>query len=845
MSHDAPDRPARRRPRRSRLARQRAALLARRRARLWLVEEGTVEVFAVPRGRRPARGPTCAPPGRAGALRPAPPRPTGTATACSACSRWATRARGCCGWRAAARASWPGRRLRGRRSPRGSTAGARPRRPSSPRAAAPKVFDELRPGRRDPPGRGRPGRPRRAEGVVWVRHLEGTLALSWARPELRRAAAACAARSPRRPGWSAPARPGIAALGDRATCCGDGRSSGTGSTRFHALCLACVALQARAGRAAGARARSARKADLRPRRPGAAPTPASPRCSPPAAARGRRWPERDGRPAARRLPPGRARRRGSRSGACPNRRRGARQGDLLAAICARLARPPPAGDPARRLVAPRQRAAGRPSGSSTRSRRSAGRWPCCPPRPRSYELVDPVERTRAPVDAGRRREPAPARRYMFYPPLPERPLEPARPPALAPCAAAGATCDDRAHGDRRRPARPAGADPHRRRSSATSSPARTAPQLVQITLALIVSALAAAAFQVTRSIAVLRLGGKIDGAVQAAVWDRLLSLPASFFRRYTVGDLANRSLGIDTIRDLLTGNVLTSVLAAVFSLFSFALLFYYSSRLALRGDRPGRVAPGGDDRAASGSSSATSAQLLAARRARSRACSSGSSAASPSCGWPAPRRAPSPAGPSASPSSGERAIAAQRGRERPGGSSTPSTACSPRSRSSPWWASPREETLLDRRVPGLQRRLRPVPGRGAGDGRRLLQRADHGAALRARSSRSSRTLPGGRRVARPSPASWPATIEFSHVSFRYQRGRAADPATTSRSGRGPGEFVALVGPSGAGQVDAACACSSASRSRSRARSTSTARTWPRSTCRRCAGRSAWSCRAAG
>jgi ATP-binding cassette subfamily C protein len=112
-------------------------------------------------------------------------------------------------------------------------------------------------------------------------------------------------------------------------------------------------------------------------------------------------------------------------------------------------------------------------------------------------------------------------------------------------------------------------------------PASNRGLLLAMTLALTVSALASAAFQVTRSIAVLRLGGKFDGTVQAAVWDRLLALPVSFFRRYTVGDLASRSMGIDAIRDLLAGNVLTSLLAAVFSVFSFALLFYYSRRLAL------------------------------------------------------------------------------------------------------------------------------------------------------------------------------------------------------------------------------------------------------------------------
>src|SRR5437763_1575269 len=106
-------------------------------------------------------------------------------------------------------------------------------------------------------------------------------------------------------------------------------------------------------------------------------------------------------------------------------------------------------------------------------------------------------------------------------------------------------------------------------------------QLLQITLALVVAALAGAVFQLTRSIAVLRIGGKADGRVQSAVWDRLLSLPVTFFRRYTVGDLANRSLGINAIRQMLMGNVLTLLLGAVFSVFSFALLFYYSWRLAL------------------------------------------------------------------------------------------------------------------------------------------------------------------------------------------------------------------------------------------------------------------------
>ena len=107
------------------------------------------------------------------------------------------------------------------------------------------------------------------------------------------------------------------------------------------------------------------------------------------------------------------------------------------------------------------------------------------------------------------------------------------------------------------------------------------PQVFQMTLALVVAALAGGIFQLVRGIAVLRIGGRMDGIVQAAVWDRLMALPVDFFRRYRVGDLASRSLGVDAIRALVTGSFATSLLSAVFSIFSFALLFLYSPPLAL------------------------------------------------------------------------------------------------------------------------------------------------------------------------------------------------------------------------------------------------------------------------
>jgi NHLM bacteriocin system ABC transporter ATP-binding protein len=105
-------------------------------------------------------------------------------------------------------------------------------------------------------------------------------------------------------------------------------------------------------------------------------------------------------------------------------------------------------------------------------------------------------------------------------------------------------------------------------------------QLYQTAALLFVVAIAASMFMFVRGLAMLRLQGRMDAAVQAAVWDRLLGLPVSFFRDYSSGDLAQRSMGISQMREILTGSVLNAVLSGIFSIFSFALLFYYSAVLA-------------------------------------------------------------------------------------------------------------------------------------------------------------------------------------------------------------------------------------------------------------------------
>lgn len=105
--------------------------------------------------------------------------------------------------------------------------------------------------------------------------------------------------------------------------------------------------------------------------------------------------------------------------------------------------------------------------------------------------------------------------------------------------------------------------------------------LLQIGLGLLVAALGTAAVQLTQGLALLRLETISDAVTQAAVWNRLLTLPATFFRQYSTGDLESRVNSISSIRRQLGGNTLISLLGSVFACLNLVLLLVYSPQLAL------------------------------------------------------------------------------------------------------------------------------------------------------------------------------------------------------------------------------------------------------------------------
>jgi NHLM bacteriocin system ABC transporter ATP-binding protein len=112
-------------------------------------------------------------------------------------------------------------------------------------------------------------------------------------------------------------------------------------------------------------------------------------------------------------------------------------------------------------------------------------------------------------------------------------------------------------------------------------PASQPANLWQVLIGLVVVALATGAFAITRGIIVLRLDSKLNVSAQAGLWDRLMSLPASFFRDYTAGDLASRAMGLDAVRALVSASANIFIMQALFALMSLGFLFVYSWQLAL------------------------------------------------------------------------------------------------------------------------------------------------------------------------------------------------------------------------------------------------------------------------
>ncbi len=105
--------------------------------------------------------------------------------------------------------------------------------------------------------------------------------------------------------------------------------------------------------------------------------------------------------------------------------------------------------------------------------------------------------------------------------------------------------------------------------------------IVEVCLALMVSAVVAAAFMLLENLTILRLEGRIEATLQPAVWDRLLRLPTKFFTERSTGELASAAMGISAIRRLLAGVGPVVAQSVTVGAMNLALLLWYSVPMAL------------------------------------------------------------------------------------------------------------------------------------------------------------------------------------------------------------------------------------------------------------------------
>jgi NHLM bacteriocin system ABC transporter ATP-binding protein len=112
-------------------------------------------------------------------------------------------------------------------------------------------------------------------------------------------------------------------------------------------------------------------------------------------------------------------------------------------------------------------------------------------------------------------------------------------------------------------------------------PRADAHEVFAVIAGLALAGLGAIAFDFAKAMALVRLQGRLETALQPGLMHRLMALPVSFFRGFGTGDLTNRVLSIQAVRRVLADNSLISLLAAISAGVSFLVMLLYSPLLAL------------------------------------------------------------------------------------------------------------------------------------------------------------------------------------------------------------------------------------------------------------------------
>ena len=96
---------------------------------------------------------------------------------------------------------------------------------------------------------------------------------------------------------------------------------------------------------------------------------------------------------------------------------------------------------------------------------------------------------------------------------------------------------------------------------------------------LLTSAFAAQLIGLVRNLLMQRINTKTSQAVQASVMMRILSLPVSFFRKYSSGELSSRANSVNSLCSMMLNNILSIGLSSLLSLLYVAQIFSFAPAL--------------------------------------------------------------------------------------------------------------------------------------------------------------------------------------------------------------------------------------------------------------------------
>ena len=108
-----------------------------------------------------------------------------------------------------------------------------------------------------------------------------------------------------------------------------------------------------------------------------------------------------------------------------------------------------------------------------------------------------------------------------------------------------------------------------------------ADALIGIAICMVCVSVASQLLNIAKGLAASRVSTKTSLGVQASMMMRLMTLPASFFRQYSAGELKSRSMAVNQLCNVLNGMVMTAGLTSLTSLVYVSQIFSFAPILVI------------------------------------------------------------------------------------------------------------------------------------------------------------------------------------------------------------------------------------------------------------------------